>query len=179
MLPRFNFNPRSYKRSDNIWCSPVLAKPLFQSTLLQEERLVSRSWLWKEEKFQSTLLQEERLIWCFSCKVLSNISIHAPTRGATGSEALKDALMNISIHAPTRGATIFFCLPKSMIFISIHAPTRGATCTCNRLRFRRSIFQSTLLQEERPITTFPAFISSLFQSTLLQEERRFLILARM
>ena len=34
---------------------------------------------------------------------------------------------NISIHAPTRGATIFFCLPKSMIFISIHAPTRGAT----------------------------------------------------
>ena len=34
-----------------------------------------------------------------------NISIHAPTRGATGSIHKKNQLKAISIHAPTRGAT--------------------------------------------------------------------------
>ena len=33
----------------------------------------------------------------------------------------------ISIHAPTRGATGYFSLSKQNGYISIHAPTRGAT----------------------------------------------------
>ena len=54
------FNPRSYKRSDNI-----------------------KKWLQKEME----------------------ISIHAPTRGATSIRLVIVIILTISIHAPTRGAT--------------------------------------------------------------------------
>ncbi len=81
--------------------------------------------------------------------VVSYISIHAPTRGATfwnfpqkpfrgnfnprsheGSDKFKVLLQScdqISIHAPTRGATIYGPDGFVMTQISIHAPTRGAT----------------------------------------------------
>ena len=36
-----DFNPRSYKRSDKKWCDKRKYEDRFQSTLLQEERLVS------------------------------------------------------------------------------------------------------------------------------------------
>ena len=76
------------------------------------------------------------------------ISIHAPTRGATEMRDNLDGQERISIHAPTRGATctstILFMDPS----ISIHAPTRGATpaafASCSSTRF-----QSTLPREER------------------------------
>ena len=80
---------------------------------------------------------------------LLEISIHAPTRGATAEGVRNTPYMGISIHAPTRGAT---CIIPSTISteifqstlpqgerllhhtqydfhgdISIHAPTRGAT----------------------------------------------------
>ena len=80
------------------------------------------------------------------------ISIHAPTRGATGSAQYKGWRLLISIHAPTRGATLpllpsdaddvfqstllqeerhFSDQLKAMDgLISIHAPTRGATAGC-------------------------------------------------
>ena len=77
-----------------------------------------------------------------------DISIHAPTRGATIQEILQkvDIHFNprpytrgdrvaedtwttehISIHAPTRGATNIYFLYCQYKIISIHAPTRGAT----------------------------------------------------
>ena len=84
-----------------------------------------------------------------SDQVLSVISIHAPTRGATDSCRLCVWIDIISIHAPTRGATIashkvamlfMYFNPRSYkrsdglghtvydcTVISIHAPTRGAT----------------------------------------------------
>ena len=77
------------------------------------------------------------------------VSIHAPTRGATGWCSRGDGGSQVSIHAPTRGATIgysFFCRlhncfnPRTHAgcdhrsqshgggcAVSIHAPTRGAT----------------------------------------------------
>ena len=79
--------------------------PLFQSTLLQEERQLFNKWL--EENY--------------------GISIHAPTRGAT-PWLLKDFYnIMISIHAPTRGATVEKDFYNKTMEISIHAPTRGAT----------------------------------------------------
>ena len=59
-----------------------------------------------------------------------DISIHAPTRGATSMEEVYYNRCKISIHAPTRGATKID--PKAMVLsvISIHAPTRGATQSC-------------------------------------------------
>ncbi len=55
------------------------------------------------------------------------ISIHAPTRGATIKQIIKDDDANISIHAPTRGATFRDIVTDCDATISIHAPTRGAT----------------------------------------------------
>ena len=122
-------------------------------------------------KFQSTLPREERLrqirISChkldfnprshersdgeeYAVKMFEEISIHAPTRGATGDGFVLEQGYNISIHAPTRGATTNHYLhvfrqihfnPRShersdgytqpfflsLYNISIHAPTRGAT----------------------------------------------------
>ena len=77
----------------------------------------------------------------------------------------------ISIHAPTRGATSAHAGIILAVHISIHAPTRGATTSFIRLQFR-TLFQSTLLQEERLCFCSYKTPLLLFQSTLLQEERR-------
>ncbi len=101
-----HFNPRSYKRSDTPYQYVTAENSLFQSTLLQEERLMliqfgkifkvnfnPRSYkrsditlflhFTLQRIFQSTLLQEERHSVTMYCLILSVISIHAPTRGAT------------------------------------------------------------------------------------------------
>ena len=58
---------------------------------------------------------------------INTISIHAPTRGATGAYIQTPVYIKISIHAPTRGATTERILLLRRLAISIHAPTRGAT----------------------------------------------------
>ena len=59
-----DFNPRSYKRSDVGGVCFVLCGLVFQSTLLQEERLYLFCICSKRLLFQSTLLQEERQQKC-------------------------------------------------------------------------------------------------------------------
>ena len=125
--------------------------------------------------FQSTLLQEERQICLLYFLTNGHLSIHAPTRGATHFSSFRCAKINLSIHAPTRGATIpqpwdrinrklsihaptrgaTLCQDKiaTLQALSIHAPTRGAT-TCSRGTLLNMYFQSTLLQEERLLSSF-------------------------
>ena len=77
----------------------------FQSTLPRGERpsmFVSSS---KISAFQSTLPRGERPLWSPRFHLLFSISIHAPTRGATGRSDNLQLSKLISIHAPTRGAT--------------------------------------------------------------------------
>ena len=78
------------------------------------------------------------------------ISIHAPTRGATSRIIDLTNNLRISIHAPTRGATAR-CkdLPAPGVPISIHAPTRGATTSLSQVVCCAYKFQSTLPREER------------------------------
>ena len=57
----------------------------------------------------------------------SDVSIHAPTRGATGTIRPPVVLSAVSIHAPTRGATVARSGAGCRVPVSIHAPTRGAT----------------------------------------------------
>ena len=83
-LEEYDFNPRSYKRSDSE---------------KQEEKQYYRL-------FQSTLLQEERLMEVIEIRQKKIISIHAPTRGATTPSISSTLSLTISIHAPTRGATV-------------------------------------------------------------------------
>ena len=69
--------------------------------------------------------------------------------------------VDISIHAPTRGAT----LDSNHLFresrISIHAPTRGATYAHRQISFGGE-FQSTLPRGERPIVLYLLSLESYF-----------------
>ena len=80
---------------------------------------------------------------------MSDVSIHAPTQGATGLNNPSHEINAVSIHAPTQGATnkaltirprqVFqstrprrarlniCCIGSPVISVSIHAPTQGAT----------------------------------------------------
>ena len=100
----FSFNPRSYKRSDEGSDKVNLLTQIFQSTLLQEERLYIYLKYLLRLFFQSTLLQEERL-YKNHLHLIINLSIHAPTRGATPTDTHHANPNLLSIHAPTRGAT--------------------------------------------------------------------------
>ena len=85
----------------------------------------------------------------YFAKLIGEISIHAPPRGATAFRywrqqgrtfqftplregrraAVKDYQeWQISIHAPPRGATLGIPTVPCIRLISIHAPPRGATC---------------------------------------------------
>ena len=55
------------------------------------------------------------------------VSIHAPTRGATNERGYTVRRLAVSIHAPTRGATLNAKSIGIAKLVSIHAPTRGAT----------------------------------------------------
>ena len=79
-----------------------------------------------ESLFQSTLPREERLSrrnafknWCYF-----NPRSHERSDRV---DKLNEQHKNISIHAPTRGATNPIRLVLCSEWISIHAPTRGAT----------------------------------------------------
>ena len=78
------FNPRSHERSD------LSSNGMFLMALV----------------FQSTLPREERPIKEDVKNYIDDISIHAPTRGATKGCVHRVSCHSISIHAPTRGATI-------------------------------------------------------------------------
>ena len=123
---------------------------------------------------------------------LCRISIHAPTRGATGmglyiwsrtkdfnprSYKRSDDIFNIyhpfSVNFNPRSykrSDYGACFKFGKPYISIHAPTRGATSIKKSFHLI-PVFQSTLLQEERPQDCTSYLSSILFQSTLLQEER--------
>ena len=118
--------------------------------------------------FQSTLPHGERLI-ASMMRTTIEVSIHAPTWGATnGGERTKEYIP-VSIHAPTWGATFILfsflflnvfqsTLPhgerllevrvKHKCSVSIHAPTWGATVDI-LTSGTFELFQSTLPHGER------------------------------
>ena len=120
--------------------------------------------------FQSTHLREVRPNRFF-ITTYRNVSIHAPTRGATRNSLNETAdasgfnprtyercdvvsscfscAKKVSIHAPTRGATFYFIDRPTPIYVSIHAPTRGATLITLAISLSILKFQSTHLREVR------------------------------
>ena len=79
-----------------------------------------------------------------------DVSIHAPTRGATIFVVLVLVAAWVSIHAPTRGATEQLKNGGQSNGVSIHAPTRGATSHGRAARHVRR-FQSTHPLGVRPV----------------------------
>ena len=58
---------------------------------------------------------------------MERVSIHAPTKGATGNSDHLPSGNGVSIHAPTKGATSPALRRRWVSEVSIHAPTKGAT----------------------------------------------------
>ena len=121
------------------------------------------------------------------------ISIHAPTRGATIDVLQTYWFDIISIHAPTRGATLYTYPynfnevnfnPRShersdaknggrfhTINISIHAPTRGATSYNFNIRWYIQNFNPRS-HERSDVVRLTVVQLIIFQSTLPREERQ-------
>ena len=78
---------------------------------------------------------------------------------------------NLSIHAPTRGAT--FHRPSRQVPVLSFNPRsyKRSDKKFHHMPIRILCFQSTLLQEERLESPLRTTRSKSFQSTLLQEER--------
>ena len=83
----------------------VLPFLIFQSTLPRGERQEELFAETRLKLFQSTLPRGERLFVRFRFSDVSEISIHAPARGATDHAISALRYAYISIHAPARGAT--------------------------------------------------------------------------
>ena len=175
---------------------------MFQSTRPRGARLMVFGTRFLNSSFQSTRPRGARLAMfhasekfpCFNPRAhegrdsasvdisnkLSDVSIHAPTRGATTIHSIHTPLiLNVSIHAPTRGATLVgrerrfedACFnPRAhegrditegettvSLQVSIHAPTRGATPYYLRSHGLRLSFQSTRPRGARLITLSPFF----------------------
>ena len=123
-----DFNPRSYKRSDENHQQAPAPRKYFNP------RSYKRSDEHRMEKAEN----------------LIEISIHAPTRGATVQRMnLRCLVLDFNPRSYKRSDTCIgtsICAPE----ISIHAPTRGATPSKTVL-VSLTLFQSTLLQEERHV----------------------------
>ena len=157
-----DFNPRSHKGSDSHRHFHTKQKGEFQSTLPQGERresgsqmcLVHRDFNPRSHKGSDGGAGKEiRLDPDFNPRShkgsdrsmrfyrrKKDISIHAPTRGATPHRGGLEEAMRISIHAPTRGATQQLPFILCRYNISIHAPTRGATGELRKPRRSRHNF---------------------------------------
>ena len=122
--------------------------------------------------FQSTLPRGERRLFYREQNSHKEVSIHAPTRGATFFSGSGTGRFLVSIHAPTRGATTCMDILYSVWPVSIHAPTRGATCVAGAALFYTR-FQSTLPRGERHTGYIFTSNTPGFQSTLPRGERRF------
>ena len=80
--PAINFNPRSDERSDITADNFLSAIDRFQSTLRRTERLQCLNAFLCSARFQSTLRRTERH-GPLATPAVTDISIHAPTNGAT------------------------------------------------------------------------------------------------
>ncbi len=98
------------------------------------------------------------------------ISIHAPTRGATQFRIVKYIPNHYFNPRSHEGSDVVVGLFGIKIMISIHAPTRGATLQSQQVTDILE-FQSTLPRGERPIPMSINSATPLFQSTLPRGER--------
>ena len=126
-LRKSSFNPRTHMGCDSARWSRHVCLSMFQSTHPHGVRLLSLRDSPLFSMFQSTHPHGVRLMPCLYVYTLTNVSIHAPTWGATEQFTTRAKFLLVSIHAPTWGATNVPSANYRTIPVSIHAPTWGAT----------------------------------------------------
>ena len=99
----------------------------FQSTLPRGERRYPPPHPFDVLKFQSTLPRGERPKSNMDTIWINQVSIHAPTRGATYSKSKEDH-KHVGFNPRSHeGSDTFKSNIEAQTVVSIHAPTRGAT----------------------------------------------------
>ena len=101
-----NFNPRSREGSDSFLFVHCQADIDFNPRSREGSDATSQFKFPSLSTFQSTLPRRERLSRYADQLAFSDISIHAPAKGATGAEHENRSDYKISIHAPAKGATL-------------------------------------------------------------------------
>ena len=107
---------------------------MFQSTHPHGVRPVEILYVQGGERFQSTHPHGVRPPYSIHYDFLLPVSIHAPTRGATG-RYLPSGNIQLSFNprTHTRCDLAWFDNYEITFNVSIHAPTRGATYSCLRM----------------------------------------------
>ena len=81
--------------------------------------------------------------------------------GCDVTERHNQPILDVSIHAPTRGATNLVCQVRDSLLVSIHAPTRGATneslCQIQTGRFQSTHPHGVRHNEKMNINLAPGF----------------------
>ena len=96
--------------------------------------------------FQSTLRRTERRTCCSRWLHSIQISIHAPTNGATNKESDYLESKIISIHAPTNGATAILhkkmkkTIQNRLIILLFSTNSLRLLCSCTQYSFFLFIF---------------------------------------
>ena len=192
---RHNFNPRSHKGSDGVFCwlheqqgKISIHAPTRGATILRHELIHAFLYISIHAPTRGATK------WIPCCGQSAHISIHAPARGATNSASMMSALslfqstlpqgerrqwfrvraesLPFQSTLPQGERRLWICQCRVFGRISIHAPTRGATTTAATGPGLYHPFQSTLPQGERPQETAPSHFTATFQSTLPQGERQ-------
>ena len=100
------FNPRTHVGCDSDLYTSCTPSPQFQSTHPRGVRLCGASERAHPQQFQSTHPRGVRHNPRLGLAAGVDISIHAPTWGATRAAQKEGQADGISIHAPTWGATV-------------------------------------------------------------------------
>ena len=103
--------------------------------------------------------------------MVSEVSIHAPAKGATTSDLSTCRPSYVSIHAPAKGATNEANELLEIEWVSIHAPAKGATRVWLIWGESANGFQFTLPRRERPSVDRLRRTTATFQFTLPRRER--------
>ena len=135
-----NFNPRSREGSDVIQFVLQAEFIKFQSTLPRGERLPLDSVCFKYLLFQSTLPRGERQkLQYISTRTIAIFQSTLPRGERLETQKTSGSQSEISIHAPARGATSTGLRLLQVSPISIHAPARGATYSPHEIKERLQI----------------------------------------
>ena len=122
---------------------------IFQSTLPRGERRSSISSKHLHSHFNPRSHEGSDDERARARQLLDNFNPRSHEGSDADPQAEAHGSIEISIHAPTRGATLQAPLWEQVTIISIHAPTRGATMYIS-VPIVATRFQSTLPRGERP-----------------------------
>ena len=148
MALRACFNPRSHMGSDMVQPASASLCSCFNPRSHMGSDLDFSCMMYVGQGFNPRSHMGSDIKEC-PCFDAINVSIHAPTWGATPNIKAFETEPVVSIHAPTWGATDTDENHTKGQCVSIHAPTWGATYYTAQA-VGNVLFQSTLPHGERP-----------------------------